>query len=503
MVKAVIYCRVSTTEQANFGFSLKAQEDACTRFAQFNSFSIDRIFIEKGESAKTTNRTELLKLFKYIGKNKDIRALIVWKYDRLTRDLNDYLTINQKMESMKIKIYSVTENNEDNADGKFMRDFHAITAQYENRKNSERTKLGLERALKEGRWCWPAPIGYRFKKEDGHQKSGLVPTEDAPYIIKAYELAAKGIYHQTEIVKMLQEEGCKKISKSMLNRILRNPLYAGLIKHHYLDDCINGIHEPIISQELYFVVQNILEGKRPKLSPQLKNNPDFPLRNFIRCEKCHKKLTGSWSRGRHKIYPYYHCTTKGCSNSLRKEDAEDAFYRYLKGLQPEEEMVDLFTEVMKDLWKEHHYDLQKEEHSLLEKQKNLEDYRDATERAAIEGKISQESYQRQLRITEDNLSGIEERIHHIQLISIDELEECLDFSKDLLTNLADFWQNADLDYKQRFQQIVFPGEIYINKMGRLRTTKTALIFKTLGMKSSQKYCLAPQTERLSQLLYEW
>lgn len=58
-MNAIIYIRVSTTEQAELGYSLKAQEQLCIDYAIRNNYEVLKVFTEKGESAKTTNRTEL------------------------------------------------------------------------------------------------------------------------------------------------------------------------------------------------------------------------------------------------------------------------------------------------------------------------------------------------------------------------------------------------------------------------------------------------------------
>jgi len=83
-MNAIIYIRVSTTEQAELGYSLKTQEETCLEYARINKYNVLRVFIEKGESAKTTNRTELKKLLDYIQiRYNEIDYLIVFKLDRL------------------------------------------------------------------------------------------------------------------------------------------------------------------------------------------------------------------------------------------------------------------------------------------------------------------------------------------------------------------------------------------------------------------------------------
>ena len=84
---AVIYCRVSTEDQVK-GYSLESQERECRKFALDNHYAIGKVFIERGESAKTQDRTELQKLIKYTIQNKKrIAVLIIWKLNRLARNL--------------------------------------------------------------------------------------------------------------------------------------------------------------------------------------------------------------------------------------------------------------------------------------------------------------------------------------------------------------------------------------------------------------------------------
>jgi len=105
-MKAIIYCRVSTVEQAEKGYSLEAQERECRKFAENQSLEVEKVFIERGESAKTTDRTELQKLIKYSVENKkSLDALIIWKYDRLARNLSDQTELVKHFSSLGIRVY--------------------------------------------------------------------------------------------------------------------------------------------------------------------------------------------------------------------------------------------------------------------------------------------------------------------------------------------------------------------------------------------------------------
>jgi DNA invertase Pin-like site-specific DNA recombinase len=71
-MNAIIYVRVSTAEQAEFGYSLKTQEEMCVNFAKSQKYNVLKVFVEKGESAKTLNRTALKELLEYARTNKNI-----------------------------------------------------------------------------------------------------------------------------------------------------------------------------------------------------------------------------------------------------------------------------------------------------------------------------------------------------------------------------------------------------------------------------------------------
>ena len=94
---AVLYLRVSTEEQVE-NFSLGTQEEICTREAQFKGYKVTKIFKEEGKSAKTiVGRKILIEMLEYCRKNKsEVEAVIIYKTDRLSRQIFDYLIIRKK-----------------------------------------------------------------------------------------------------------------------------------------------------------------------------------------------------------------------------------------------------------------------------------------------------------------------------------------------------------------------------------------------------------------------
>ena len=77
--------------------------------------------------------------------------------------------------------------------------------------------------------------------------------------------------------------------------LLRNQLYAGIVNvTEYGVRGKRGDFEPLISENLFYLVQAVLSGRTPSTTPKQWAHPDFPPRAFVRCESCGRGLTGSW-----------------------------------------------------------------------------------------------------------------------------------------------------------------------------------------------------------------
>ena len=492
-MKAIIYCRVSTKDQATMGYSLPAQESMCREYAARKELEIIKVFHEKGESAKTTNRTQLKKLLDYASKNrKTIDAVLVYKLDRLTRDIADYHDLIRFFCKLNIDVKSITEDLDNSPTGKFMKTVLAASAQWDNDVKSDRTKDGMRQATKNGRWCWRAPIGYKRLVED-EGKSRIIPSEESKYVVKAFELLGSGLYKQTEIAQCLKKMGCSKITKSLLNKILRNHLYAGLIKTKFFDEIVEATHKPLISKELYYSVQAILDGKKPSIVPRNRNHKDFPLRGFLRCPKCHTKLTGGWSKGRlGKKYAYYRCRQSKCSVNVNKDHLEGVFYAYLKTFQPNIDVLTLFEHIVRDVWKAEQSEQIKHRLATEKKLACLEEKRDKIEDLMIEGKIDEETYKRKIKEVRQEISEKQMDLSETT-IKLNDIDSCLEYSKWFLANISNLWFNASVNVKQRVQTLLFPDKITYNQNGSFEPTVTALIFKQLAGKTPEEYNLATPT----------
>ena len=152
MVGAVIYVRVSTKEQTE-NLSLPTQLRACEEYCRRQGYEVLERFHEEGESAKTTDRSQLQKLLTYCRLNKGrVHFVVVFNLTRFARDKYDHFALRSLLQSLGISLRSATEPIDDTSTGKLMEGVLAAFAQFDNDCRSDRTRAGMKAALELGRW---------------------------------------------------------------------------------------------------------------------------------------------------------------------------------------------------------------------------------------------------------------------------------------------------------------------------------------------------------------
>jgi len=145
-IKAAIYVRVSTLEQ-----NPKNQYKILKEYCKNNKYEIFNTYIDKGESGLNDSRPSFNIMLKDM-RSRKFNTIIIWKLDRIGRSLQHLLVLFQEMKRKKVDIIITTQNiDTTDAAGKLMFQIFGAFAEYESSLISERTKLGMERARKEGK----------------------------------------------------------------------------------------------------------------------------------------------------------------------------------------------------------------------------------------------------------------------------------------------------------------------------------------------------------------
>ncbi len=470
----MIYCRVSTKEQVEEGNSLVTQEKNCREYALKNGYEIEKVFIEQGESAKTADRTELKKLMSFCALKKNcISAIIAYKIDRISRNTDDYSQIRILLKRYGVEIKSTSEYFEDTPAGRFMENIIANVAQFDNDVRAERSIGGMRDAVREGRYVWPAPYGYSNVRVAG--KATIAPNNFASIVRKVFEEIAKNKYPIEEVRKSLAKYGMtikegKPISKSYFYRIIKNELYAGWL--YKFGEKHKGKFEPIISEELFNHVQRVLSEKHRKFKHYLIESPDFPLRRFFR-HPSGKMLTGCWSKGRDKKYPYYLIHT--CNINIRKEVLENIFKEWLNQFKMEIGHFEKLQAFVK-LHLDKSVGDKKIEIEKLQKQiPELKSMQGLLLEKNIEGIISNELCKERIADIDAELYQINIDIANLSVTKIN-YSKLLNIIRDVILNPAEVWEKADFKEKIKLQWFYFPHGIVFDGM-ESRTTKICSLFK--------------------------
>lgn len=141
-------------------------------------------------------------------------------------------------------------------------------------------------------------------------------------------------------------------SKNIFWKLLHNPVYCGFvtIPPTKAEDIqfVKAIHEPLISERLFKDVQLLLNSKRRQYSKRENLKYLFPLRGFLQCPLCNRRLTGSISHGSTSKHRYYHCVTARCKGRFRADMLDMAYEEQLKRMHLAPEVHELFELVLQD-----------------------------------------------------------------------------------------------------------------------------------------------------------
>ncbi|MBU0489095.1 MAG: recombinase family protein, partial [Bacteroidetes bacterium] len=488
--KAILYTRVSTDEQATRGYSLSDQHEKLKAYCMIHR--IDAVgHFQDDHSAKSFERPAFRQLIEFLRQNKHAADLLLFiKWDRFSRNATESYEMLRTLKRYNVEAQA-TEQPLDLSipESKLMLALFLASPEVENDRRSLNTSMGMRRALKEGRWVVSVPMGYE-RKRDEHNKPIIIPGKDAKFIHEAFVLLATGEYSQDYVRKKLNSEGFK-CSKSNFSNFLRNPVYIGKIKikasKEEEETIVNGLHEPIVDEATFSIVQDILDGRRVKnnVAKIHSAKPELPLRGFLECPRCGSRLTGSASKGHGGRYFYYHCG-KGCKERFRATVANEKFIELLEEIQPDHNAIDLYDAILKELLSENENrrketsktteveirKVQERINSLQDKladnQINISDYNSGKQR-----------YDTQLR------ELTEKKANQVQLSR--DIYQQLVFSFSFLKDLPSKYRDTSINGQQQIIGSIFPGKLVFqeNRVRTSRINEVVKLFATIGNPSGR------------------
>ena len=346
---AGIYIRVSTEDQAREGFSLGEQEEKLKQLCDYKGYEVYKVYCDAGISAKDMeHRPKFQEMLKDM-KDGKINYIVAYKLDRVTRSVRDLEELISQLE--KYNTYLVCDRDDVNtstANGRFFVRMLTVLSQLEIEIVSERTKFGLNGAIKSGHL--PGQVALGFKK-DGNKKTIIDPAT-APIVKRVFDLYLQGKTF-LQISNIFNEEKVlnKNWKDTHIERIINNRLYMGDYEmYKRLKEWKNV--EPIIYMN---VVEPIIpryiweECQAQKIINQRTYTRDRVYTFFqkLKCPKCGKIMKCKGSGGKRKKYVYYNC--EDCHENIRESYVEEEFEKIVgQLLRFDNEYNELFLPLFAD-----------------------------------------------------------------------------------------------------------------------------------------------------------
>ena len=395
-----LYLRVSTEDQAREGFSLPEQKERLETFCKFKGYEIVDYYEDAGISAKTGNYRPEFERLKEDIKSKRINTIIALKLDRITRSIFDWEKLMTFLDENDAYIDCANDEvNTTNANGKMVSRLLMSVSQNEIERTSERTKVGLAGAIKQGHLPSQAPLGYK------HENKKLVidySTKDV--VVRIFELYYNGNSYQT-ISNILNEEqvlGKTNWRDSTITAILENEVYKGDFVHGkrtkhptYYENVV----EPLVSKEMWEDCQ----AQKKKNSRAYQRTLTYLFLQKIHCPRCNNLMGGKATKKKNgNVYYYYYCND--CKINLKENIIEEYFENFINEIVEYDSVVNqFFLPMIKQK-----FDEPKE---LLEKELNKQNAKlDRIRKAYISGAFDLEEYNAEKKIVDEAISKIQSEL---------------------------------------------------------------------------------------------
>jgi DNA invertase Pin-like site-specific DNA recombinase len=464
-MKAVAYIRVSSQDQVD-GYSLDAQDRLFRELCKNRDWEPVSVYREEGKSAHSDsiNKRPLFRQLLDDAADGKFEVVVVHTLDRWSRNAQIALESLATLAKNKVAFVSITENiDHSTAHGKLMTTMLAGFAEYFSNSLSTHIKKGVSERAMQGKHlggipfgyqsCWEGPKGGRQLSCEPEHTGGLHPMEqETEAVQELFRRYAIGTTTLSQLATWLNGQGfrtrnSKKIedgsgilqggprlfTTASVRGILHNPFYYGKVKH--LDQLLTGVHESLVSEEVFQTVQSTMKrnsGRSSTLNPHPKR--EYLLKGLIRCAHC---LLPMWAQTYKNGNPYYreHKGSRGAgycvdrSGSIPCEVPDKQVGHIVQAIALPEAWMD---QVLAHIHLAE--DVERVRHERTQTEQRLK----RLGRAYVDGLYDDEGYRREKRSLEDKMANL----------VVPGVDPAMEAGK-LLEDLPVLWEEANLSERRR------------------------------------------------------
>ena len=501
---AVSYLRVSTRGQAerggghDEGFSIPAQREANKKKALSMGAIVGKEFVDRGASAKSADRPQLQAMLEYVKENADrVDYVIVHKVDRLARNRDDDSDIMRVLRECGVQLVSASESIDNTPSGMLLHGIMSSIAEFYSQNLATEVKKGMGEKVKGGGTVGRAPIGYinvrRVDEQGREERTVELDPERAPLIKQIFEEYSTGEWSLNGLAEYMNSLGLctratpkipsKPVTKSTIEKILKNPYYAGVIRYNGVE--YDGVHDALVDLDTFNSVQAIIESHHN--GERTREHPHF-LKGLLYCKSCGSKMIVTYAKSKSgNIYPYYICAGRHRTKSAAQkctlrailiEEVEYQIEQIFKGIsiKPSERML-LESEI------QHHIDKEEKVFKLeldsLKKEKDkLERRQEKLLEAHFNDAIPLSLMKREQQAISKQLAAVEHEIK-IRSTTFEDIKANLSLAFELIEDCGRTYSAANDNIKRLMIQAVF-SKIWIDEDGKTSTEYTNVYDNIVG-----------------------
>ena len=451
-----IYVRVSTEEQAQEGYSIRAQEQKLKDFVGIKDWSIYKIYMDEGISGKNlVDRPAIQEMIADIQKGH-VKNVLVFKIDRLTRSTADLIYLIDLFNDNNCAFNSLTESiDTQTASGRMFLKIIGIFAEFERENIIERVKVGIERKIREGYAIGGlASYGYDRPK---NQKIQTINEQEAEIVREVFDMYTNQGVSINDIARRLNVRKIPTKKGSVwgsigVRRMLGNSNYIGNVRHHIRDEengySVEGLHEGIIEQELFDATQKLLVNNKKATPRKLPREGNY-FSGFLVCGQCgYKMITHNIYKptkdGAKSVTGSYFCEKKKfgvcTSTGISHKKVEKAFEEYIT------QIADL------DITEEIEIEAKKKKKNLVQIQAYQEKYHqmEIKERQAltlyVENEMEFESYREIKKLVDKEKGAIDVELKRLQAVA----DETQINKADIINSFRENWFFLSASERRQF-----------------------------------------------------
>lgn len=521
--KCYIYIRVSTAMQVD-GYSLEAQKDRLTKFAEFQDMEVVREYCDAGKSGKSiTGRPEFTQMLQDVADDKDgVEYILVFKLSRFGRNAADVLNSLQYIQDFGVNLICVEDGIDSSKDsGKLTITVLSAVAEIERENILVQTMEGRKQKAREGKWNGgQAPFGYTLDSKKGML---IVNPEEAEIVKIIFNKFVNEGLGADSISNYLNQHGYVKtkyrshelnyFTRSLVRKILDNPVYIGKIaygksstekikgtrdQYHRVrnDDFLlaEGLHDAIIDLDLWEGARAKREETGVKWVKTHSLEHEHILTGLLKCPICGVGMSGTVRRrknkstGEYKDDFYYRCKHRkkinesdfcNCSLVLNQNELNGEVERHIMDLVNNKDGRDFIIRRMESRVDVSSLEKEREQlrgqlRQLSGAKKKLTDMLDRLD-------VSDKHYDRKYQDMHDRLDNLYDKIGDIddQLQDVNEkirmAYENQITSKQVYQILTCFdkiyFEMTDLEKKEFFRNFIDEIELYSERQSDGRIVK--------------------------------